>query len=674
MRVPSIGFYGSITWNDYKVPGGGESGHIAIKPTEPYTVYGGSVGSGLGHGRFRAWYPETDQTRNITVWPEFYGFTSPTKIHKYRFQWTFPVEISPHDPEKLYATSNYVHVSYDEGGSWDVISPDLTRNDPAHQEHSGGPISSENVGAEAYGTIFALKESPHEKGVIYAGSDDGLMYVTKDGGENWNSITPPDDLMPNPPENPARISVIDVSPHKAGTVYVAANRYQHDDPSPYLLKSDDYGESWQLITNGLDDDVICRAIREDVNKPGILYAGTETGLYVSLDDGANWQPLQTNLPICPIHDLVSKETDLVVTAHGRSFWILDDVTPLHQLQDEQTTGNRLYKPRDTVRYRINARPTMGDPQPGLVSYAGTGPVTVSSRMVRDEYGDWEPQQLNSGQNPPDGVIIYFDLAQESENEVTLTIKNSDGDTVKSFSSEGQADKKLRTKAGPNRFIWNMQEEGPTEVKMDDSVSPWRRIMMRMGTAPRVLSGDYSVELKIGDETHTQTFSILPDPRLPVSADDLVAQYDLKTSIRDEISQVNEALNSLSHIRSQVDGWVERADSDAITQAADELKAKIGEVEDRLRMPEIASTRGGENGLSEKLAVLSMAIDESDHAPTAQASEVYGNLAEDVTTVRYQVQQLAEDDVAAFAAKLSAAGVPLISTTPVASGAAAPAGD
>jgi photosystem II stability/assembly factor-like uncharacterized protein len=673
MRVPSIGFYGAITWNDYKVPGGGESGHIAVKPTPPYTVFGGSVGSGLGHGRFRAWYPDTDQTRNITVWPEFYGFTSPTKIHKYRFQWTFPVEISPHNPDKLYACSNVVHVSYDEGGSWEVISPDLTRNDPAHQEHSGGPISSENVGAEAYGTIFALKESPHEEGVIYSGSDDGLMYITKDGGENWQSITPPDDLLPNPPENPARISVIDVSPHKAGTVYVAANRYQHDDPRPYLLKSDDYGQSWQLITNGLADTVICRAIREDVNKPGILYAGTETGIYVSLDDGASWQSLQTNLPVCPVHDLVSKETDLVVSAHGRSFWILDDVTPLHQLQDEQTEGNRLFKPRDTIRYRINGGFGM-DPQPGVVGYRGTGPVTIASRMVRDEYGDWQQQPLNAGQNPPDGVIIHFSLADKPEDEVTLTIKNSAGETVKAFSSKGEEDKKLRVKAGSNRHVWNMREEGPTERKLDDNVPPWRRFMMRMASAPRVLSGDYSVELKIGDETHTQRFSILPDPRLTVSEDDLRAQYELKTAIRDRMSEVNEALNALGSIREQVDGWVERAGNEEITQAAEALKEKIGEIEDRLRVPEKASTKGGENGLSEKFSVLAMAIDESDHAPTAQAQEVYANLAEDLTTLRYQAQRLSEDDIAAFTAKLQAAAVPLISAVPTGAAARAATGN
>lgn len=671
MRVPSMSFYGAITPNDYVVPGGGESGHIAVKPTEPYTVFGGSVGSGLGHGRFRAWYPNTDQTRNITVWPEFYGFTSPTKIHKYRFQWTFPVEISPHNPDKLYATSNFVHVSYDEGGSWEVISPDLTRNDPAHQEHSGGPISSENVGAEAYGTIFALKESPHEEGVIYSGSDDGLMYVTKDGGTNWDSITPPDDLLPNPPEQPARISTIDVSPHKAGTVYVAANRYQHDDPSPYLLKSDDYGQSWQLITNGLGDGVICRAVREDVNKPGILYAATETGVYVSLDDGGNWESLNTNMPIFPVHDIVSKETDLVIAGHGRSFWILDDVTPLHQLQEEQVSGTKLFKPRDTIRYRVDQGYGL-DLQPGLVAYRRAGPTTISVRAVRDEYGDWEQELLTAGQNPPDGVMIHF-YVDEVPDEARLTIKDSDGKTVKTYALDDENGGKLRVKAGANRHVWNMREEGPTGREADKNL-PQRQRRMFDGTAPKVLSGDYTVELKIGNEVQTQSFSILPDPRLPISEDDLKAQYELKAAIRDKISEAHETLNVLETIDAQVKDWASRTDDASIKEAAEALSAKIETHCDRLRTPKIASTRGGENGLREKLGVLSSAIDESDHAPTAQAQEVYGNLAEDVTSARYQVQQFVDDEVAAFSAKLDAAGVPRLSTTKVGAGAATPAGD
>ena len=658
MRLPSIGFNGSINWQNYQVPGGGESGHIAVKPVEPYTVFGGSVGSGLGHGRFRAWTPSTDQTRNITVWPEFYGFSSPTKIHKYRFQWTFPVEISPHDPNKLYATSNHVHVSYDEGGSWEVISPDLTRNDPAHQELSGGPISSENVGAEAYGTIFAFKESPHEKGVMYAGSDDGLMFISKDDGKNWDQITPPEDVLPNPAANPARISVIDVSPHKAGTVYVAANRYQHDDPAPYLLKSDDYGQTWTRITNGIAGDDYTRTIREDVTVPGILYAGTETGVYVSLDDGANWNRMQGNFPIVPVHDLVVKDTDLVVASHGRSFWILDDLTPIHQLKEGVAAGTKLYQPRDTVRYRINAGFGQ-DPSPEYVGYRASGPVTIDSRMVRNADGEFETQILNAGENPPEGVIIYFDLASKPDDGVKLTIKDSDGNVVRTLSSEAEGDNKIKVKAGSNRVVWNMKGESPTPRKADANLGMLARMMMT-GTAPKVLPGDYTVDLEAGGETQSQSFSILPDTRLPIAADDLKKQYELKAQIRDEMSRAHEALNALDSIRTQVEAWTERADDEEITKAAEELKEKISAEEDKLRISQRTQAKGGENGLREKLAVLSLAIDESDHAPTAQAHEVFGNLSEDLATVTNAVDKFTKDDVGAFVEKLKSKGVPLIS--------------
>jgi photosystem II stability/assembly factor-like uncharacterized protein len=663
MRVPSIGFDGSISWNDYRVPGGGESGHIAVRPTPPYTVFGGSVGSGLGHGRFRAWNPETRQTRNISVWPEFYGFNSPTKIHKYRFQWTFPVEVSPHNPDKLYACSNVVHVSYDEGGSWEVISGDLTRNDENHQQLSGGPITSENVGAEAYCTIFAFKESPHEEGVLYAGSDDGLIHISKDGGAIWTNITPAGDLLPNPPENPSRISIIDVSPHDPAKVYVAANRYQHDDTRPYLLKSADYGQTWQTITAGIPENDFTRTIREDTSKPGILYAGTETGVYVSLDDGESWTRLQTTLPVAPIHDLVVKDTDLVVASHGRSFWILDDVTPLHQLQDGIDTDIHLYKPRDAVRYRIS--PGFGqEPKAAYVGYRASGPVTVASRQVRDADGELETKLLNAGENPPDGVIIHYYLAEKPEGEVKLTIKDSAGAVLKTFSTEGEEGSKLTVKAGANRFVWDMRASGATQREDDQNLPPWRRFMMRMAAAPRVVSGEYSVELEAGTVTRSQSFSILPDPRLSVSADDLRAQYELKVAIRDAISDINERLNALAQIRVQANGWATRANNEEITQAAEALSEKITVLEDQLRTAESVSTKGGENGLNEKLSVLAMAIDESDHAPTAQAREVFGNLNEDLATVRYQVQRLIEDDVAAFTAKLTAAGVPLISTTPI----------
>ncbi|MEZ4571593.1 MAG: hypothetical protein R2849_14925 [Thermomicrobiales bacterium] len=377
------------------------------------------------------------------------------------------------------------------------------------------------------------------------------------------------------------------------------------------------------------------------------------------------------MPIFPVHDIVSKDTDLVIAGHGRSFWILDDVTPLHQLQEEQVSGTKLFKPRDTYRYRIDHGFGV-ELIPGVVSYHRAGPTTISVRPVRDEYGDWEQELLTAGQNPPDGVMIHF-YVDEVPEDATLTIKNSDGETVKTFTLDGEGGSKLRIKAGANRHVWNMRGEGPTSREADKNL-PQRQRRMFDGTAPKVLSGDYSVELKVGDDVQTQTFSIVPDPRLPISEDDLKAQYELKAAIRDKISEAHETLNTLETIDAQVKDWAKRADDTSIKKAAEALSAKIEAHCDRLRTPKIASTRGGENGLREKLGVLSAAIDESDHAPTAQAQEVYGNLAEDLTSARYQVQQFVDDEVAAFSAKLEAAGVPRLSTSKTGTGDSDPASD
>src|SRR5690606_15146527 len=268
MRVPSIGFEGAITWANYVEPGGGESGYIAISPKPPHRVFGGGIGTGAGHGRLIAWNPETGQKRNVTVWPEVHGFGAGAESLKYRFQWTCPVQFSRHDPNVLYICSNHVHRSTDEGSSWETISPDLTRNDPEKLRPSGGPITDDNSGAEIYCTIFAFAESPHEPGVLWAGSDDGLIHLSRDGGQTWQNVTPPD--LPEW----ALISIIEPSPHDPATVYVAATRYKLDDYAPYLYKTNDYGATWTRITNGIPDTEYTRVIREDPERRGLLFCGT----------------------------------------------------------------------------------------------------------------------------------------------------------------------------------------------------------------------------------------------------------------------------------------------------------------------------------------------------------------------------------------------------------------
>src|SRR5262245_54483491 len=313
MRLPSRETEGAITWKDYVEPGGGESGYIAISPKPPHKVFGGGIGTGSGHGRLIAWNPETGQKRNITVWPEVQtsGIRGGCAQRlTYRFQWSFPIRCSPHGPDPLYVCSNHVHRSTDEGATWEVISPDLTRNDPDRQGPSGGPITADNSGAEIYCTIFAFRESPHERGVFWAGSDDGLVHLSRDGGASWQNVTPPE--LPEW----SLVSLLEPSPHDPATVYLAATRYKLDDTAPYLFKTSDYGATWTKITGNLPHGALARVIREDPSRRGLLYCGTETGLYISFDDGVNWLRFQCNLPVTPIHDVIVKGTDLVVASHG----------------------------------------------------------------------------------------------------------------------------------------------------------------------------------------------------------------------------------------------------------------------------------------------------------------------------------------------------------------------
>ncbi|HKV43307.1 MAG TPA: glycosyl hydrolase, partial [bacterium] len=382
--LPSWSSDGAITSSTYYDVGASESGYIAVRPDDPDIVYGG-----IFEGMLTRYDHRNGEVRDITVWPENpagYGAES----LKYRFQWTFPIVISPHDPRILYATGNRVFRTANEGASWDVISPDLTRNDRSKLVPSGGPVTRDNVGTEYYCTIFAFAESPLQAGVLWAGSDDGLIHCSRDGGTTWQNATPV-----SLPEW-ALISIIEPSPHDPGTAYVAATRYKLDDLHPYLLKTHDYGKTWHPIVRGIPEDLVTRAIREDPARRGLLYAGTERGVFFTLDDGAQWHPLQNNLPVVPIHDLVVKDDDLVVATHGRSFWILDDLSPLRQITEEiARAGVHLFRPRAATR--LNAHP-LSFRKGGARVYGRVGGLGVTAR----EMADGPAVLLDAGENPPGG--------------------------------------------------------------------------------------------------------------------------------------------------------------------------------------------------------------------------------------------------------------------------------
>ncbi|MCA1725575.1 MAG: hypothetical protein LC748_15255, partial [Thermomicrobia bacterium] len=369
ISVPSRSKLAAITQVDTYEVGGGESGYIAVRPDDSNIIFAGNFA-----GMITRYDHRTGQRQNIHAWPEETAGWGAKDV-KYRFQWTFPILISPHDADTLYITSQFVHRSTDEGQSWELISPDLTRNDPTKQEPSGGPITTDSNGMDWYCTIFAFAESPIARGVLWVGSDDGLIHVSRDGGRNWANVTPP--AMPTW----SLISIIEASPHDAGTAYVAVDRHRHDDFAPYLYKTNDYGTTWTTIVTGIPADEFTRVIREDPNRRGLLYAGTEAGVYVSFDDGAHWQSFRLgrppgSMPVVPIHDMVVKDQDLVVATHGRAFWILDDLTPLYALTPEVLAKDaHLFAPRAAIRYRT-LRGFEGGAGPGK-TYQPVGTTTYT---------------------------------------------------------------------------------------------------------------------------------------------------------------------------------------------------------------------------------------------------------------------------------------------------------
>ena len=461
ISIPSRSVTGAITQPDWYCVGGGEAGYVAVRPDDPNILYAAHSGGGpMSRLDLR-----TGQGLDVKVWPERASNLAPEHL-KYRFQWTFPIVISPHNPNVVYAAGNHVFRSTTDGASWDEISPDLTRNDVKR----GG--ASEGAASEGLPpcTIFAFDESKVEEGVLWAGSDDGLVHVSRDNGENWRNVTPP-----GLPEW-SLVSIIDPSPHDAATAYVAAAAYKLDDYRPYLFKTNDYGETWTQITNGIPDNDFTRVIREDPSRRGLLYAGTETGIYVSFDDGDNWQSLQLNLPVVPIHDFVIKDNDLVVATHGRAFWILDDLTPLHQISDESSQAPAiLYKPREGYRFPM-WRPLRPDASSvaGMNYDRGAGPVIFSWYTEKDGEGNIVKQTyLDAGQNPPDGVVVYYYFKEQPEGEVALTVLDKEGNTVNTFrSKEEGSDYKgpfLPKKAGMNRFLWNMRHSDAETVPGDETV-------------------------------------------------------------------------------------------------------------------------------------------------------------------------------------------------------------
>ena len=598
----------SIGERDWEESAGSESAHLAVDPLDSDIVYGGSYGGYLSRMNHR-----TKQEQAINVWPDNpmgYG----AEGMKYRFQWNFPIFFSPNDPAKLYACSNQLHVSTDQGHSWKTISPDLTRNDSTKLGPSGGPITKDNTGVEYYCTIFAAAESHHEAGVIWTGSDDGLIHLTRDGGQTWANVTPPD--MPEW----MMINSVDIHPFEKGGLYVAGTRYKLGDYRPYLYKTTDYGRSWTLITQGIDSTHFTRVLRADPKRAGLLYAGTETGMYISFDDGRSWQPFQLNLPIVPITDLTIKNDNLIAATQGRSFWIIDDLSPLHQLSNKVAASERyLYKPLDSYR--------MGG-------------------------GQGRPNK-REGQNHPGGVSLHFFIKTLPADSVPIKLAfyEEDGDLIREYSTKAKEDRdKLIVKAGANSFNWDFSY--PAGTRFDGMILWWAGV-----NGPKAIPGNYMAKLSIGDEVLEQNFRILPDPRAAATPEDYLAQFNFMQEVQAKVSEAHQAIIDIRDLRGQLQGFVDRLDAKAQADVADTVKAivkRMTAVEEALYQTKNRSGQDPLNypiRLTNKLAHLNALTGVGNFRPTEAALAFKAEMEVAIDAQLSRWQQIKTADIPALNAMI-----------------------
>ena len=684
---------GGIDVRDWVDAGGGESGYIASRPDNPDVVYAGSYGALLTRKDLR-----TGLERNINPWPDNPMGHSAIDL-KYRFQWTYPIVLSPFSPNVLYATSNYVHRTTNEGQSWEVISPDLTRNDPKTLGPSGGLLTKDQTSVEYYGVIFAFAESPKQRGVLWAGSDDGLVHVSQDNGKTWQDVTPKDMAIYT------RVSLIEPSHFAAGTAYIAANRFQLNDDRPYLWKTTDFGKSWTRIDAGIDATEFTRAVREDPEVRGQLYAGTERGVWFSHDDGGSWQRLQLNLPPVPVHDLAIKDGDLIAATHGRSFWIIDDLSALRQMTPALTAEDaHLFKPRDAYRVSFGGGRFGGGGAgvPGAAAGPAVHPIAPSpaggpvisywlkrpNREVVLEFMDAKGKRIRSFTSKQDSVVAADSVtraarmrtrvdslkkagiaADSAERLVQRAAAEGAGETA--AAARGDDDGPMRTpppprapnKAGVNVFNWNM--------RYPDASTFEGLIMWAGGTqGPIAPPGEYQVRLMVdGTPVATQRFALRKDPRTTATPADLAAQFAFLLNVRDRTTAANDAVKTIRWVKSQLDDREKKltgqAKSDFQSQAAP-LRAELSVVEDSVYQTKNRSGQDPLNypiRLNNKIAALAGVAGSAEAAPTRQTTAVYGVLSTQLDGELRQMKKTLDARLPVVNGTLRKAGLPAIVARP-----------
>jgi photosystem II stability/assembly factor-like uncharacterized protein len=626
---------GNIAIGDWDDAGGGESGYVTADPRDPDIIYAGSYSGYLTRKDMR-----TGLERNINAWPDNPMGWSSEDI-KYKFQWTFPIVISMHDPKVLYAGGSVLFRSTNEGQSFDMISPPLARNDPKTLGASGGPITKDQTGVETYGTIFTLAESFQSPNVLWVGSDDGYVQVSRDAGKTWKNVTPPGI------GDYARISIVEASHYQEGAAYVAANRFQLDDFSPSLWKTTDFGATWTKIVNGIAPEEFTRVIREDPVRRGLLYAGTERGVWVSFDDGANWQRLQRNLPPVPVHDLVIKEGDLVAGTHGRSFWIMDDLSALRQMTPEVLgKAAHLFQPRDA--YRIEWGGGFGGGRGGAAGAAS-----------------------NPGQNPTSGAVVYYHLASGNQ-KVKLEFLAPDGAVIKTYESADSATLAREREAaaaapgggrfggggaqrpanamGLNQFAWDMRYP---------DASSFRGMIMWAGSVrgPMAPAGEYSVRMSVGDAApQVAKFKLVNDPRTTATADDLLAQFNFLMKVRDRTTQANDAVKTIRNVRAQINDRI--AAAPRLRRSGVAIDSAMARVEREIYQVKNQSGQDPLNypvRLNNRIAALAGVAGSGPYRPTASAEMVFTELSAALEVELKQLQKILTEDLNKFNQEAKRAG-------------------
>src|SRR5437868_3447021 len=592
--IASRGDSGVIGREDWFVAGGGECGFVIPDPRDWHIIYSNN------EGFINRYDKNKEEVQDISPVPlDNAGHGAVDLVH--RFQWVSPLMLSPHNPDVLYTAGESVFKSTDHGQSWTQISGDLTRNDKSKQQPSGGPLTNDITSIEYYDTVFALAESPVTKGTIWAGTDDGLVHVTTDDGQHWSKVTP---KMPEW----STIDLIEPSPHDGNTAYVAVDRHKLDDFKPYIFKTTDLGKNWSAITNGIPDGAYVHAVREDPKKRGLLYAGTELGVFVSFDDGAHWQPSQLNLPVTPIHDLVVKDDDLVVATHGRSFWVLDDITPLRQLSAQSAQGDvMLYQPQNAVRLHYP-----------------------------EEFDKRQPV----GDNPPSGAIINYYFKAAPKDEVSLDILDASGKLVRHLSSKEKKEgeqppewpdrverpKTIPANQGMNRFAWDLRYEDPIQVPgaFYSGVGP---------RGPLAPPADYQVKLTVGGKSQTAPLHLAIDPRTKGAEGAVQKQFALATQINESMSRLHQAVNEIRDLKSQIQTLHKRFGDDPKLKpglaAADDLDHKMSEIEQKLIQVNMKGSEGNlafPDMLNERFETFSHTIESGDKEPTQGQLNVFQMLS------------------------------------------------